>query len=183
MKFSLFCLSLLLCLPSWSQVPRVDTEAMTGCEDCGKKPPVLEVKASGGNPTFPLSKCRGIRNDRFGKGAWGAPRRHGSHTGVDWKSPLGSPLKSPWSGRVTYAGFRSKAAGYTIKIDHDNGYSTVYMHLQKNIKVKRGQKVGAGQQIGFTSNSGNARGTNPHLHFEVFKNGRRLNPTKIFGCR
>ena len=64
--------------------------------------------------------------------------------------------------------------GNCIKIDHGNGYATLYAHMQKNLLVKNGATVKKGQRIGYMSNSGNAYGK--HLHFEVWKDDVRINP-------
>lgn len=66
--------------------------------------------------------------------------------------------------------------GNCIKIDHGNGYATLYAHLQKGLKVKSGHNVTEGQVLGYMSDSGNAYGA--HLHFEVWKDGVRINPTE-----
>ncbi len=67
------------------------------------------------------------------------------------------------------------AYGNFVKIDHGNGYSTLYAHMKKGLLVKNGQKVYKGQRLGYMSDSGNAYGG--HLHFEVFKNGIKIDPT------
>lgn len=66
--------------------------------------------------------------------------------------------------------------GNCIKLDHGNGYTTLYAHMRKGLKVKFGEQVNAGQVIGYMSDSGNANGG--HLHFEVWKDGMRINPTE-----
>ena len=66
--------------------------------------------------------------------------------------------------------------GNCIKLDHGNGYATLYAHMRKGLKVKFGEQVNAGQVIGYMSDSGNANGG--HLHFEVWKDGVRINPTE-----
>lgn len=66
--------------------------------------------------------------------------------------------------------------GNCVKIDHGNGYQTLYAHMQKGLKVKLGSRVEKGQVLGYMSNSGNAYGG--HLHFEVWKDGVRINPTE-----
>lgn len=70
----------------------------------------------------------------------------------------------------------SVAYGNYIKIDHNNGYSTLYAHLEKGLKHKKGDKIQKGEIIGKMSDSGNAFGK--HLHFEVFKNNSKINPTE-----
>lgn len=131
--------------------------------------------------------CRGVRSDGSGAGKYGSPRRNKkrryTHTGVDWNSPLGSPFKSVAAGKVTSAAC-SKRAGCTIRVTHTDGTRAVYMHLSPKFSVKAGAKVKQGQVLGKTSNTGNAKGTNPHLHFEYYStSGKRLNPTSVFGCK
>ena len=75
---------------------------------------------------------------------------------------------------MTFAGWYS-GYGYYVKIDHGNGLVTTYAHLD-SIAVVVGQKVSNGQQIGRVGNSG--RSTGPHLHFEVYLNGEKVNPGK-----
>lgn len=72
------------------------------------------------------------------------------------------------SGNATY--------GNCVKIDHGNGYQTLYAHMQKGLSVKFGQIVKKGQRLGYMSDSGNAYGG--HLHWEVWKSGKRINPTE-----
>ena len=66
--------------------------------------------------------------------------------------------------------------GNCVKIDHGNGYCTLYAHMLKGLSVKNGDSVKKGQKLGYMSDSGNANGG--HLHFEVWKNGTRINPTE-----
>ena len=67
--------------------------------------------------------------------------------------------------------------GTVVKIRHDNGLITVYAHLSA-LKVTKGQRVSRGQTVGLIGNSGNSFG--PHLHFEVIKNGVKVNPIPYF---
>ena len=66
--------------------------------------------------------------------------------------------------------------GNFVKIEHKNGYATLYAHMQKGLLVKNGEFVKKGQRLGYMSDSGNAYGA--HLHFEVWKDGVRINPEK-----
>lgn len=66
--------------------------------------------------------------------------------------------------------------GNCVKIEHSNGYQTLYAHMQKGLLVKNGQYVEKGQKLGYMSDSGNAHGC--HLHFEVWKDEVRINPTE-----
>lgn len=67
--------------------------------------------------------------------------------------------------------------GNCVRIDHGNGYSTLYAHMKKGLLVKNGQMVKKGTRLGYMSDSGNAYGA--HLHFEVRKNDVRINPTEF----
>ena len=65
--------------------------------------------------------------------------------------------------------------GNCVKIDHGNGYVTLYAHMRKGLLVKNGDYVKKGQRLGYMSDSGNDYGGN--LHFEVWRNGTRIKPT------
>ncbi|MDZ7763255.1 MAG: M23 family metallopeptidase [Melioribacteraceae bacterium] len=95
------------------------------------------------------------------------------HPGLDIVANVGTPVYSPGSGVVTFAGRRG-GYGLTLEIDHGFGYKTLYAHLSK-IHVKRGQKVTRGDSIAESGNSGKLS-TGPHLHYEVRHNGIALNP-------
>ena len=71
----------------------------------------------------------------------------------------------------------SLAYGNYVKIEHQNGYSTLYAHMQNDLPVKNNQLVKKGQVIGYMSDSGNAYGK--HLHFEVYKGNERINPNEF----
>ncbi|MBQ9441020.1 MAG: M23 family metallopeptidase [Alphaproteobacteria bacterium] len=94
------------------------------------------------------------------------------HTGVDLKANIGTPVKASASGTVTKASYFSGYGNY-ININHAGGLKTAYAHLSK-ILVRNGQYVKQGQIIAYSGNSGNSTG--PHLHYEVMKNGRYINP-------
>lgn len=70
----------------------------------------------------------------------------------------------------------NQSYGNCVKIDHGNGYATLYAHMLKGLLVKNGASVKKGQRLGYMSDSGNAYGG--HLHFEVWKNEARINPTE-----
>ena len=96
------------------------------------------------------------------------------HNGVDIGASIGSPVFAAKSGTVKYA---TLVGGYgkAIQLDHGNGVTTLYGHLDK-YGVKAGQKVQGGQKIAESGNTGVSSG--PHLHFEIAKNGVRDNPVK-----
>ena len=95
-----------------------------------------------------------------------------THKGLDIKGPMGAPVKAMARGEVAFAGPRG-GFGNCIILKHGNGFETLYGHLSK-ILVSSGQKIEIGQQIGNIGSTG--RSTGPHLHYEVHKNGQKINP-------
>ncbi|CAL2102853.1 M23 family metallopeptidase [Tenacibaculum sp. 190130A14a] len=94
------------------------------------------------------------------------------HNGMDFTAPTGTPIFASGNGKVVKA-HRSATFGKVVYIDHGYGYETIYAHMSK-ITAKRGQKVKRGDLIGYVGNTG--RSAAPHLHYEVHKNGRPVNP-------
>lgn len=94
------------------------------------------------------------------------------HQGVDLSAPEGTPVYASRGGQVSVATFGS-AAGYYVKINHMDGFSSIYMHL-KNYVVSAGQNVSQGQLIGYVGKTGVATGF--HLHFGILYNGAYVNP-------
>ena len=94
------------------------------------------------------------------------------HTGVDIAAPRGTPIRAAAKGMVVYAGWRG-GYGKCVIIDHGSGVATLYAHMSR-ISVSRGQIVNRGAVIGTVGSTGLATG--PHLHFEVRKFGRPVNP-------
>ena len=101
------------------------------------------------------------------------------HSGVDLTGSgiNGRPIYASRGGVVSYAGWYG-AGGWTIKIDHGDGFTTVYMHMSDYI-VSAGDYVAAGQTIGYVGSTGGSTG--PHLHFEVRYHGEDQNPMKYIG--
>ena len=92
---------------------------------------------------------------------------------------LGCAVVAAESGTVTFAGWYG-SGGYTVMINHGNGLSTLYAHMQQgSLTVSAGQRVSRGQQIGRIGATGYVTG--PHLHFEVRVNGTKVNPAKYLG--
>ncbi len=96
------------------------------------------------------------------------------HYGVDLAGSKGTPIKATRSGKVTVAAFGS-SAGYHVKIDHGDGFTSIYMHMTHYI-VKKGDKVEAGQVIGYMGSTGTSTGN--HLHFGITYKGNYVNPAK-----
>lgn len=106
----------------------------------------------------------------------GAGCRNGYHWwAVDCPTPPGTGIFSAASGVVAIAESSGYNGGYgkTIVINHGNGWQTRYAHLSQ-VNVSVGESVSAGEGIALSGNTGNSTG--PHLHFEIIKNGQRLNP-------
>lgn len=101
--------------------------------------------------------------------------RREMHKGIDFAGKLGGPVIAVAKGVVTYAGKRW-GYGNVIDIAHGNGYTTRYAHNSR-ILVSVGDTVEKGFQIAEIGSSG--RSTGPHVHFEVLKNGREVNPVKF----
>jgi hypothetical protein len=99
------------------------------------------------------------------------------HAGVDFSAPQGTPIYSSGAGKVVKTSKSPRGYGNTITIDHGYGYETFYAHI-KDIQVKRGDIIKRGQVIGTVGNTG--KSTAPHLHYEVHKNGRTVNPIYYF---
>jgi len=101
--------------------------------------------------------------------------RREMHKGIDFAGKLGGPVIAVAKGVVTYAGKRYNY-GNMIEIAHGNGYSTRYAHNSR-LLVSVGDTIEKGFQIAEIGSSG--RSTGPHVHFEVIKNGRQINPVRF----
>jgi murein DD-endopeptidase MepM/ murein hydrolase activator NlpD len=99
------------------------------------------------------------------------------HRGIDIVAPAGTEIRAPADGVVARAG-RFPQLGRSIDIAHGYGYVTRYAHMSE-IVVKPGDRVRRGDTIGLVGSTG--RSTGPHLHYEVFRDGRRVNPWKYLG--
>ena len=104
---------------------------------------------------------------------YGEPKMH---TGIDFAAPTGTPVCATGDGVVEEAGYAS-GYGLHIVINHSWGYETLYGHLSKSL-VKKGQKIKRGQIIGKVGSTGLSTGS--HLHYEVIKNNRKINPIDYF---
>ncbi len=101
------------------------------------------------------------------------------HRGLDIVADAGLPILATADGVVSRS-TRVSDYGNTIDISHSAGYVTRYAHMSK-ILVKTGQAVQRGDVVGLVGSTG--RSTGPHLHYEVFRDGRRVNPWKYLGRR
>ncbi|MCA6075169.1 peptidoglycan DD-metalloendopeptidase family protein [Fulvivirga sedimenti] len=99
------------------------------------------------------------------------------HPGIDFSAPPGTPIYATADGTVVKAQVRFSGYGKLIEIDHGFGYKTRYAHMQE-FEVKSGQTVKRGQVIGYVGSTGLS--TAPHLHYEVLKNDKQINPVHYF---
>ncbi len=112
-----------------------------------------------------LSSDFGRRADPFtGRMAW--------HNGIDFAGAAGDDIVNVGTGVVTFSGKR-QGYGLMVEIDHGNEYLTRYAHAE-NLLVEQGEIVNQGQAIALVGSTG--RSTGPHVHFEVYKNGRVVDP-------
>jgi murein DD-endopeptidase MepM/ murein hydrolase activator NlpD len=123
--------------------------------------PILPVNAQ-------ISSAFGMRSDPF----TGKPKLH---KGVDLAAPAGTPVVAALPGRVISAGYES-GYGNTVLVEHDGGLRTRYGHLA-SINVKVGDMVTSEDTLGKVGSTG--RSTGAHLHFEVIRDGKQVNPAKI----
>lgn len=100
-----------------------------------------------------------------------------AHKGIDFSAPIGTPIMAAGRGVVKRAN-RFSSFGNTVIIDHGNGYETLYAHLNAFAKgLRAGDKVKQGDVIGYLGNTGLSAGR--HLHYEVHKDGRAINPLNL----
>ena len=101
----------------------------------------------------------------------------GIHRGVDLAVPTGTPVRCMAPGRVRFAGVQ-RGFGNVVWVDHGGQVLTVYAHLS-SIQVKAGESVAGGQVLGLSGSTGDA--TAPHLHFEIWRWGREVDPVPLLG--
>jgi len=99
------------------------------------------------------------------------------HFGQDFTAPRGSEIYATGNGKILSVKRRKTGYGNHIVIDHGYGYETLYAHMT-SFNVKKGQKVKRGDVIGFVGSTGTS--TAPHLHYEVHKNRKPVNPINYF---
>ncbi len=112
----------------------------------------------------------GYRTDPFTKA-------RKKHWGMDFTAPRGTPVYASGDGKIIQADNTASGYGKHIRIDHGYNYISLYAHLYK-YNVRKGQKIKRGDLIGFVGSTG--RSEAPHLHYEVFKDGERINPINFY---
>jgi murein DD-endopeptidase MepM/ murein hydrolase activator NlpD len=127
------------------------------------------------NPLSPadpywLTSTYGYRKDPFSG-------RRTAHNGIDLAGPEGLPIHCTGAGTVVYAQMNRHGYGKEVVVDHGFGYTSRYAHLN-DIYVERGQKLKRGEVLGTLGNTG--KSTGPHLHYEIRKDNRAVNPFYFF---
>ncbi len=123
---------------------------------------------------YPVTSTFGYRTDPF----TGETKYHG---GIDVAAPEGTPILAAADGTVTEANGTDSYGGgygYYVKVQHEGGYVSVYAHASR-IAVTAGQVVKKGQVIAYIGSTG--RSTGNHLHWEIWKDGVRVDPMGLFG--
>lgn len=131
-----------------------------------------KVIPSRGDGNFAWPASGGYISSKMGQ-RWGK-----IHKGIDIARPSNLSIKSADNGVVVSAGYDNGGYGNKVVIDHQNGYRTIYAHLD-SISVSAGQTVPRGSKIGVMGSTGDSTGV--HLHFEVYKNGNRIDPLSVVG--
>ena len=99
------------------------------------------------------------------------------HPGLDFAAPAGTPIYATADGTVEFAGNRGDGYGNNVIINHGYGYKTLFGHMFR-IKARSGQRVTRGEVIGWVGSTG--KSTGPHCHYEVIKNGNKIDPIYFF---
>lgn len=150
-----------------SSLENVYAEAVNNQHFLACKPSINPISSA---DPFWLTSSYGFRNDPF-------THKRTAHHGIDLAGPYGLDIHCTGEGKVISAGSSRYGYGKEVLVDHGFGYTTKYAHLQ-DIVVKRGQKLKRGEVLGSLGSTG--RSTGPHLHYEVRKNGRTVNPMYFF---
>lgn len=139
---------------------------------------VYTSSSSGSTRTYSRSfrwPVMGKINSPFGWRRHPITKRRSFHTGIDIKARTGILIRAAKAGKVAYSGWMG-GYGRVVVINHGGGYSTLYAHCSR-LLVRKGTKVAAGKVIAKVGASG--RVTGPHLHFEVRKNNKAINPLRV----
>ena len=118
--------------------------------------------------TYWISSYYGYRTDPI-------TEKRKFHAGIDLAANRGTPVHASGKGKVVFAGYSYGGYGNVIKVDHGDGYTSIYGHLNR-IKTKKGSIVERGDVIGEVGSTG--RSTGPHLHYEIQKDKKPINPVK-----
>lgn len=99
------------------------------------------------------------------------------HTGMDFTAPIGTPIFATGNGTIESTEYNGRGYGNNVVISHGFGYKTLYGHMSR-FNVRAGQRINRGDIIGYVGNTGSSTG--PHVHYEVIRNGEKINPVNFF---
>ncbi len=131
---------------------------------------IPSIQPINNNDLTRLSSGFGYRTDPFTKS-------RKMHYGMDFTAPRNTPIYATGDGKIIRADSRATGYGKHIRIDHGFGYVTLYAHIDK-YNVRKYQKVKKGDIIGYVGNTGRSQA--PHLHYEVRKDNRKVNPINFY---
>ncbi len=128
-----------------------------------------QKSSSFGNPLAEITK---VHAD-YGMRIHPLKKKQILHTGVDYSAKFGTPVLATQDGIVKLTKSNKTGYGNHIILEHSDSISTLYAHLSA-IEVEEGQKIKKGEKIGEVGSSGSSSA--PHLHYEVIKDGKKVNP-------
>ncbi|WP_459788446.1 peptidoglycan DD-metalloendopeptidase family protein [Alteriqipengyuania sp. 357] len=141
----------------------------------GKDGQFFEASGVGEQRSGLLAPVPGPIGSRYGMRRHPILRYKRMHAGVDYRARYGTPIVAPTDGRVTSAG-RAGGCGNAVRLSHEGGLSTRFCHMSR-MAVSRGQYVQRGQTIGYVGSTGLSTG--PHLHYEMYRGGRHVDPLSV----
>lgn len=154
---------------------RVNVSPSKAVEPVNSKPQPSAAITS--TPAISEVPTEGVVSSSFGGRADPISGGAAFHQGVDIAAPAGTPVKAAAAGRVLFSG-RAPGYGNLVEVDHGGGWVTRYGHNSANL-VSAGDKIDAGQPLALVGQSGRATGN--HLHFEVRRDGRAVDPRILLG--
>ena len=139
---------------------------------------ILFTNASDAPSIKPFNQGERIRmTSPFGERMHPIKKKRMHHNGVDFAMPLNTPIMASADGEIVEVTESDTGYGNRVVVKHDEIYSSIYAQLSKSI-VEEGQQVKKGEIIAYSGNSGSSTG--PHLHYEVLKDGKPVDPEQFF---
>ena len=140
--------------------------------------PIVKFQSNDIPSIVPVDESKAVLASGWGNRSNPLYKTKQFHYAADWKAPIGSDVYATANGIVAQTDTSNKdGLGYVIILQHGAEYSTVYAHLS-GFAIKAGEQVKKGQVIGYVGNTG--KSTGPHLHYQVLKNGKPVDPSKYY---
>lgn len=163
----------------YDEIPDPDTPVSGDTAQPSPQQASFQVGATGVVPNNWVLPVAGMTASNWSRGSFGyqKPASKGGHRheGTDIYMPRGSSVVAPVGGTVIAAG-HGDVAGHYVRVRGNDGVTYYFAHLDQPPNVSRGMQVGAGNHLGFVGNSGNARGTDTHLHFKMSRGSKAISP-------